>query len=83
MDEKELTFEEAMQELEQIVNKLESGEVSLEESIELFQLGMKLSQACSGKLDEVERKIEMLIEDEAGIVKKPFEPPAETTGETS
>ncbi|NSW91357.1 MAG: exodeoxyribonuclease VII small subunit [Firmicutes bacterium] len=64
------TFEEAMNELEEIVQKLEKGELSLEESIEYFQRGVELSRYCSKKLDEVERRITMLIEEEKGNIKE-------------
>lgn len=68
------SFEQAMDQLEQIVSQLESGDVPLEKAIELFQEGMKLSQLCSQKLEQVERKIEILLEEEGGLVKKPFQP---------
>ena len=68
------SFEEAINELEEIVDKLEKGELSLDESIELFQRGMELSKYCSGKLDDVEKKISVLIEDDKGnITEKPLE----------
>ncbi|CAM3589582.1 exodeoxyribonuclease VII small subunit [Marinicrinis lubricantis] len=76
-----LSFEQAIQELEQIVRQLETGDVPLEEAIDLFQKGMKLSQICSGKLEQAERKIEILIEEEAGLSKKPFQPSAEDKGD--
>jgi exodeoxyribonuclease VII small subunit len=69
----EISFEQAMEQLEEIVNKLESGDVPLEQAIEMFQEGMRLSHLCGQKLDQVERKIEMLIEVEGGFDKKPFE----------
>ncbi|HZG55379.1 exodeoxyribonuclease VII small subunit [Paenibacillus sp.] len=65
-------FEEAMEKLETIVAKLESGDVPLEQAIELFQEGMTLSRICSQKLETVERKIEMLLEEDGQTVKKPF-----------
>ncbi|MBO9609048.1 MAG: exodeoxyribonuclease VII small subunit [Paenibacillaceae bacterium] len=68
----ELSFEQAMDKLETIVSKLESGDIPLEQAIELFQEGMRLSQLCSGKLENVERKIEMLIEENGTYTKKPF-----------
>ncbi|NIK77471.1 exodeoxyribonuclease VII small subunit [Paenibacillus castaneae] len=68
----ELTFEQAMERLDQIVTKLENGDVPLETAIDLFQEGMKLSQLCGSKLEQVERKIELLIETEQGFQKKPF-----------
>lgn len=77
----ELSFEEAMERLEQIVSKLENGDVPLEAAIELFQEGMKLSQLCGGKLEQIERKIEVLIETEQGFETKPFAPANEDKGE--
>lgn len=68
----ELSFEEAMQRLEAIVAKLESGDVPLETAIDLFQEGMRLSQLCGGKLEQVESKIELLVETEQGFQKKTF-----------
>lgn len=70
--EQEISFEEAMNKLEQIVSQLEAGDVPLEQAIELFQTGMQLSQICGGKLTEVERKIEMIIEEEGQSQKRPF-----------
>lgn len=68
--EQPMQFEEAMDKLEQIVSQLENGDVSLEKAIELFQEGMKLSQLCSQKLEQVEKKIEVLIEAEGGYGRK-------------
>ncbi|WP_255807140.1 exodeoxyribonuclease VII small subunit [Cohnella mopanensis] len=67
-----LTFEQAMETLETIVAKLESGDVPLETAIELFQEGMSLSKLCGQKLDQVERRIEMLVEGDTGLQRKPF-----------
>lgn len=80
-DNKELSFEQAMEQLEKIVEQLENGDVPLETAIDLFQEGMKLSQLCGGKLEQVERKIELLIETEQGFQKKPFAPASEDKGE--
>ncbi|MEW9669622.1 exodeoxyribonuclease VII small subunit [Ammoniphilus sp. 3BR4] len=68
-----LTFEEALKHLEEIVDKLEAGEVPLEKAIDLFQEGMLLSQVCSQKLDKVEQKIETLLEENGAMVVKPLE----------
>jgi len=67
-----MTFEQAMEKLEAIVSKLESGDVPLETAIELFQEGMSLSRMCGQKLEQVERRIEMLVEGDGGLQKKPF-----------
>ncbi|GIP37601.1 exodeoxyribonuclease 7 small subunit [Paenibacillus sp. J31TS4] len=71
-DKPELSFEEAMDKLEEIVGRLETGDVPLEQAIELFQQGMELSQLCTLKLDQVERRIEMLIDENGSLSRKPF-----------
>ncbi len=68
----ELSFEQAMEQLELIVAQLENGDVPLEQAIELFQEGMRLSQLCGHKLEVVERKIEMLVEENGELSKKPY-----------
>lgn len=70
MSEKSLSFEQAVAELEEIVIKLEKGELTLEESIHFFQRGVELTRYCSKKLDEAERSITMLIEGDDGITEK-------------
>jgi len=62
----EMRFEEALSRLESIVEKLESGELSLEESLAAFEEGIRLSRICSKQLEEAERKIEILIKGEDG-----------------
>ncbi len=64
------SFEEALLQLEKIVNNLEKGELSLDESIEFFQKGVELSKYCSNRLDEIEKKITILIEDEKGEIQE-------------
>lgn len=82
MEETKLSFEAAMDRLETIVGELENGDVPLEQAIELFQEGMKLSQLCSQKLEQVERKIEMLIEEDGSYSRKPFQASADDKGES-
>jgi exodeoxyribonuclease VII small subunit len=55
-----LTFEQAFQELEQVVQQLEGGELSLEQSLALFERGMALAQLCASRLDEAEQKVSQL-----------------------
>ena len=75
MAEKAITFEEAMGQLEQIIQQLESGDVALEKAIELFQKGTELSKICSDKLAQIEGKMEVLVEKEDGtFAKKEFLP---------
>jgi exodeoxyribonuclease VII small subunit len=70
-----VTFEVAMKQLEQIVQELESGNLSLEDSIKKFEEGIKLSKFCSAKLDETEKKITLLLKDQDGnVIEKPFVP---------
>jgi exodeoxyribonuclease VII small subunit len=57
---KKLKFEEAMRRLQEIVGKLESGEVSLEESMKLFEEGAKLSSQCYQLLDKAEQQVTQL-----------------------
>lgn len=54
----QMTFEEAFVELEQIVSRLEDGQLALEESLKLFERGQALAATCSEKLDQAELKIE-------------------------
>jgi exodeoxyribonuclease VII small subunit len=68
-------FEEALQELENIVQRLEDGNLSLDESLALFEEGIKLSRLCAQRLDEAEKKIELLLKDENGsLSRQPFIP---------
>jgi exodeoxyribonuclease VII small subunit len=62
----EPTFEEALAALETIVERLEKGELSLEESLKLYEEGIRLSRLCHGKLEEAEGKIEMLLKNARG-----------------
>ncbi len=62
------TFEQALQQLEQIVQKLEKGELSLEDSLALYEDGIRLSRLCHGTLEEAEGKIAMLLKDARGEV---------------
>lgn len=60
------SFEASIVRLEEIVRKLESGEASLDESIELYSEGVKLVGECNKRLDETERKIKLLTVGENG-----------------
>jgi exodeoxyribonuclease VII small subunit len=70
---KAMTYEEAIQNLEQVVARLESGEISLDESMALFRRGIALSEICAGKLAAIEKQITQLIEKPDGQTEeKPF-----------
>ena len=69
------TFEQAMKQLEQIVEALESGDLPLEKAISKFEEGIQLSKFCSNMLDETEKKITILTQGQEGdISEKPFKP---------
>ncbi len=61
------TFEEALHRLEEIVSKLEMGDVPLEDTIKLFQEGMELINFCNHKLEEVKFKVEMVVRNKDGF----------------
>src|SRR4028118_1682002 len=63
---KNQTFETSLEDLERIVRRLEDGDLSLEESLKLFEDGVKLSRECQERLNQAERRIEVLLKDENG-----------------
>lgn len=60
------TFEQSLQQLEQIVGELEKGDLPIEKALKKFEEGMALSKFCAEKLDETEQKIIMLLQDQNG-----------------
>jgi exodeoxyribonuclease VII small subunit len=69
----EPSFEVALKRLEEVLDSLEHGNLNLEESVKGFEEGVGLVRLCHGKLDEVERRVELLLKDEAGrFMTKPF-----------
>ncbi len=72
---REERFEEALKRLEEIVQKLEGGDLPLEDSLKHFEEGVRLSRFLSRKLEEAEKKVEILLKDEKGELKaEKFEP---------
>lgn len=70
----EKKFEAALSRLEEIVSSLESGELGLEQSLKLLEEGVKLARVCNTRLEEAERKVEILLKDKSGkMTSKPFE----------
>jgi exodeoxyribonuclease VII small subunit len=70
----EKSFEASLGELERIVEQLEAGDLPLEQSLELFERGVRLSRECQKRLDEAERKVEILLKDEDGSLRAvPFD----------
>ncbi len=70
MEKKELSFEEAMSDLEKMAEELESGELTLDESVKKFQKGMELSKHCSELLEQAEKNISILLEQKDGSYKE-------------
>ena len=74
----EKTFESSLEELEHIVRQLEGGDLPLDRSLELFEQGVRLSRECQKRLDEAERKVEILLRgNDGGYRPTPFEEPEE------
>jgi exodeoxyribonuclease VII small subunit len=74
-------FEDALQKLEKIVSKLEEGDLPLEESLKIFEEGIRLSRFCNQKLDEAEKRVEILLKDREGNVRPQVFEPSATLGE--
>ena len=67
-------FEKALNRLSAIVSSLEKGDLLLEESLQLFEEGVKLSRYCSDRLEEAERRIDVLVKGKGGkTTEEPFE----------
>jgi exodeoxyribonuclease VII small subunit len=78
----EPTFEESLKRLEEIVTELEGNKLALEHSLQVFEEGVKLVRFCAGRLDDAERRIEILLADKEGkLHAEPFpEALDDTTG---
>ena len=72
MAKKELSFEESMERLEEIVSSLESGEFPLDESLKLFEEGVKLVKFCNKKLESVEKSVKKLVNIDGEMVEEDF-----------
>lgn len=69
-----LSFEKAMEQLEQIVQEMESGELTLENAFKKFEEGIRLSRYCTRKLEDTEKKITLLMEQADGSISEaPFD----------
>jgi exodeoxyribonuclease VII small subunit len=70
----DIRFEDALARLEEIVDRLEAGNLPLEESLKAFEEGVALARRCAKYLEDAERRIEMLTRDESGVLRtEPFE----------
>jgi len=68
------SFEVCLDELEKVVKELEAGDLPLEKSIELFERGMGLSEACRKQLEAAETRVDMLVRREGKMTAEPFRP---------
>ncbi len=68
------TFETSLEELERIVKELEKGDLPLEQSLALFENGMRLSADCKRQLEEAESRVEILMKKGSELVPVPFDP---------
>lgn len=68
------SFETSLDELEKVVKELESGDLTLDRSLELFSRGIELSDSCRKQLEEAETRVEMLIRKEGTYQPEPFRP---------
>jgi exodeoxyribonuclease VII small subunit len=67
-----ISFEEALKRLEEIVNSLETGQLSLAESLKIFEEGIRLSRLCNEKLLETQQKVEKLMEKNGKFITEPI-----------
>ena len=75
---KNLTFERALSRLQDIVSELEDPEKGLEESLVLFEEGVALSRFCRGRIDEIEKRVDVVLKETAGaLVTEPLEDEAD------
>lgn len=66
MKQKNINFEDALMELQNIVSSLEKGELPLDDALDIFKKGVELTKYCNKKLDDAQKKISILIEKENG-----------------
>lgn len=72
MAKKSPPFEESLTELEQLVERMEQGKLSLEETLKLFERGIQLTRSCQKALQDAEQKVRILSEEDGESVLKPF-----------
>lgn len=71
---KAINFEKSLSDLEQLVTAMESGELTLEDSLKSFEKGVNLTRECQQALNDAEQKVELLLKTESGVEHTPFEP---------
>lgn len=78
---KAATFESALEELEQLVERLESGDLPLDEALADFERGVKLTRECQQKLASAEQKVKVLMEENGQVQELPFDAADEFSGD--
>lgn len=73
----DLNFEEAIKQLEEIAKELEQGDLSLDSSVSKFEEGMKLSKQCNSLLEDAEKRITILLEENGNLKEEEFKPEEE------
>lgn len=73
-EEKDLNFEETMKHLEEIAKELENGDLDLDSSVSKFEEGMKLSKKCNSLLEDAEKRITILLNDNGNLKEEDFKP---------
>jgi len=74
MPEEKRSFESSLDDLEKVVKQLEAGDLPLEQSVQLFEQGMALSESCRKQLEDAETRIETLVKKNGKIQVEPFRP---------
>lgn len=67
-------FEQSLTQLESLVESMEQGDLSLEDSLEAFEKGVKLTRDCQAQLNAAEQKVELLMEQQGELVSQAFDP---------
>jgi exodeoxyribonuclease VII small subunit len=73
----ELSFEEALSRLESLVDRLEHGDLALEDALTAFEEGVRLTRRCAGQLEQAERRIDELVEEGGEWLRRPLEDAAD------
>jgi len=68
-----IDFEQSLQQLESLVEAMENGELSLEDSLQAFEKGIALTRACQGALDKAEQRVQLLLQKDGVPVEAPFD----------
>ncbi len=71
---KKIDFESSLSQLEELVDSMEEGELTLEESLKAFEAGMKLTRECQQALKDAEQKVEVLMQQGSELVAEPLDP---------